>query len=114
MNTVLSRVFAMPFNFSLQLRAGEGRREQNLAIALNALDYLLRRGLHIRPAAMVGKFKLVAMVGDGFSHPVRRLSAVRKRRGGKNAAHDDAGEKMPRLRLQANLDGHIIRADFVQ
>jgi hypothetical protein len=31
-----------------------------------------------------------------------------------NAADDDAGKQMPRLRLQANLDGHVIRADFIQ
>jgi hypothetical protein len=79
-----------------------------VAVAFNALDNLLRRGVHIRPAAMIGKFKLFAMVGDGLQHLMRLLSAVRQGGRGENAAHDDAGKQMPRLRLQANLDGHVI------
>jgi hypothetical protein len=84
-----------------------------VAVAFNALNNLLRRGVHVRPAAVVGKLKLFAMVGDGFSL-MRLLSAVRQGGRGENAADDDAGEQMPRLRLQANLDGHVIRADFIQ
>lgn len=113
-DAVLAGILAVPFDLVLQLRAGKRRSQRNVAIAFDTLDNLLRRGVHVWPAAVVGKLKLFAVVGDGFKHLMRLLPAVRQGGSGENAAHDDAGKQMPGLGLETNFDRHVIRANFIQ
>ena len=105
MDSVLARVFTMPFDLPIKVRDGEGVGQLQTAISFDPCDNVLGRGIHVWAATMARELKFFSMRRDRRHDGLRRLLACRQCGRRENATDDDAGIHMPWLRLQTDFDG---------
>jgi hypothetical protein len=79
-------IFAVPLDFSVEIRDREGLGKLHAAIALEPPDDVVKRGIEVRLAAMTVEFEFLAMRADrrhdGFQAvlPPSRVEAARMQR----------------------------------
>ena len=103
-DSVLARIFGVLLHLPIKIRNRESFGQLQTAEGLDPRDDLVRRGVHVRAAAVLIEFEFFASRGDGRQHGLGRFLASRQRRGRDHAPHDDSRIEVPGLRMQANLD----------